>query len=182
MTKLDPTKMDNTQSPTLRSRAYVRTRVVREYFLRHPGVKIWLIDLREAQQAAGCYDGDRQILSAINNTRNGGIMNIQTLTRGQSWIYLPNRNDSVRLVEMMNLDDEEEAHRLEPAHHEDPPAKPTLQEVVKTILTSNLEDAQKTVQAAISERLYREKMVTKSGDRILEDEDGILFRAKELDL
>lgn len=146
--KPDPAKLDTTESPvTPRSGSYTRTRVIREYFLRHPGIQVWLIDLREVQIAAGIYEDDRKIITAINNTRNGGMMNIETLVRGQSWVYRPNKDDAIQV-------------------------------------TSNPDNVIKlpAPRTSISERLYREKMTTKSGERILEDEDGILFRATELDL
>lgn len=152
MPKLDPTKIDTTNSPAVSSRSgsYARTRIIREYFLRHPGIQIWLIDLREIQIAAGVYEDDQKIITAINNTRNGGMMNIETLVRGQSWVYRPNKEDGIQATP-------------------NPTPNPTINESIP-------------IKTTISERLYREKMITKSGDRILEDEDGILFRATELDL
>lgn len=169
--KVDPNKV----APGHRRNAYTRTLVIREYFLKHPNIPVWLLDLREAQKEAHCYEDDHRIQQSINNTRAQGAMNIEAIVRGQCWVYKPSPRDTVMLAPdgrvVSNPDAYENiggsATRNDPVHIIEAVAD-TMDNVIK--------------QLTPSERLYREKMMTKSGDRILEDEDGILFRARELDL
>lgn len=159
-----------TDNPTNKNRPFKSTPYIREHFIRHPGVVIWLHELRDIAAAHGeGHLTDVQLRGIVNTTKWMGI-EIFSVLRGQSWMYRPGAGNPIGSAVYASTTGREMT---------EPKTEPIS--VINTI-AQNLSDKVDVVTKMVTERLYREKMVTKSGDRVLEDEDGVLFRARELDL
>lgn len=63
---------------------------IRRYFEEHPGINVWLADLREKLVALnGKTPSDGGIQHAINTLMGAGL-ELFVVERGQCWIYRPN--------------------------------------------------------------------------------------------
>lgn len=163
--------MSNLVSP--KNRPFKATPKIREHFIKHPGIVVWIHELREIAEATGEKLSDKQLQGIVNTAKWTG-MELQTVMRGQCWMYRPGVGNTVNMPPLQVAQRRANVEGTGTTRNDfsNIPEQPGPVSVINTI----------AAQMSRKERLYVEKMVTKSGDRILEDEDGILFQAKELDL
>lgn len=95
------TKTTKTQKTTVKYRG--QRAFLKEYFTKRPGQELFLDDILEDAHAEGYAWSARQLQGAIANAVYQNVLSLETIIRGRSWRYLPEKQNDRRVFEEIGV-------------------------------------------------------------------------------